>query len=79
MSISISIGSNIQDLENLQQTKDIISFVSNLLKSEDQEVIFANKTYTSLQISNLLKWYNDILNILYNAGSPEDFAPQLTH
>lgn len=79
MSISISIGSSNQDLENLQQTKDIISFVSNLLKSEDQEVIFANKTYTRLQIVNLLKWYDDLLNILYNAGSPEDFVPQLVH
>jgi hypothetical protein len=79
MSISISIGSSIQDLEKLQQTKDIISFVSNLLKSEDQEVIFANKTYTRLQIVNLLQWYDDLLNILYNAGSPEDFIPQLTH
>lgn len=79
MSISISIGSSTQDLENLQQTKDIISFVSNLLKSEDQEVIFANKTYTHLQIVNLLKWYDDLLNILYNAGSPEDFTPQLVH
>lgn len=74
MSISISIGSTVHDLENLQQTKDIISFVSNLLKSEDQEVIFANKNYTSLQINNLLKWYDDILNILYNAGSPEDYS-----
>jgi radical SAM superfamily enzyme len=79
MSISISIGSSIQDLEKLQQTKDIISFVSNLLKSEDQEVIFANKTYTYSQINNLSKWYDDILNILYNAGTPEDFVPQLTH
>jgi hypothetical protein len=79
MSISISIGSSIQDLEKLQQTKDIISFVSNLLKSEDQEVIFANKTYTRLQIVNLLQWYDDLLNILYNAGSPEDFVSQLVH
>lgn len=78
MSISISIGSSAQDLEYLQQTKDVISFVSNLLKSEDQEVIFANKTYTRLQIDKLLVWYKDLLDILYNAGTlDEEMIPSL--
>jgi hypothetical protein len=75
MSISISIGSNPQDILNLQKTKDIISFVGNLLKSEDQEFIFAKTNYTGNEIKSLLKWYGDLLDILYNAGTPEELFP----
>jgi hypothetical protein len=75
MSISISIGSNSQDILNLQKTKDIISFVENLLKSEDQEFIFAKTNYTRNEMKSLIKWYGDLLDILYNAGSPEELFP----
>jgi|688.fasta_scaffold07891_29 hypothetical protein len=75
MSISISIGSNPQDIANLQKTKDIISFVVNLLKSEDQEFIFAKSNYTTNEMKNLIKWYGDLLDILYNAGTPEELFP----
>jgi hypothetical protein len=75
MSISISIGSNSQDILNLQKTKDIISFVENLLKSEDQEFIFAKTNYTRNEMKSLIKWYGDLLDILYNAGTPEELFP----
>jgi len=75
MSISISIGSHPQDIINLQKTKDIISFVSNLIKSEDQEFIFAKSNYTRNDMQNLIKWYGDLLDILYNAGTPEELFP----
>ena len=75
MSISISIGSNPQDILNLQKTREIISFVSNLIKSEDQEFIFAKSNYTRNDMQNLIKWYGDLLDILYNAGTPEELFP----
>ena len=75
MSISISIGSNPQDIVNLQKTRDIISFVSNLIKSEDQEVIFAKSNYTRKDMQDLIKWYGDLLDILYNAGNSEELFP----
>jgi hypothetical protein len=75
MSISISIGSTPQDIANLQKTRDIISFVSNLIKSEDQEVIFAKSNYTRKDMQDLIKWYGDLLDILYNAGTVEELYP----
>jgi hypothetical protein len=77
MSILVSIGANDNDIKNLQMTQDIISFVSSLLKAEDHELLFANKNYTQAQVSDLLEWYNDILYILYNGGSSEDYSDLL--
>jgi len=74
MSISVSIGANDTDITNLQMTRDIILFVSSLLKAEDHVLLFANKTYTQSQIDNLVRWYNDLLNILYNAGTLEEVS-----
>ena len=72
MSISISIGSNVEDINNIHKTLDVLKFVSNLLKSEDQEAIFAEKTYTKTQIDELYDWYRDILFILHHAGTSEE-------
>ena len=72
MSILVSIGANDNDINNLQMTQDIISFVSSLLKAEDHELLFANKTYTQAQVDSLLSWYTDLLDILYNAGTLEE-------
>jgi hypothetical protein len=74
MSILVSIGANETDINNLQMTQDIISFVSSLLKAEDHELLFANKTYTQSQVDSLLSWYQDILSILYNGGNSEDYS-----
>ena len=74
MSILVSIGANETDINNLQMTQDIISFVSSLLKAEDHELLFANKTYTQSQVDSLLSWYDDILSILYNGGNSEDYS-----
>lgn len=75
MSILVSIGANDTDINNLQMTRDIISFVSSLLKAEDHVSLFANKSYTQSQIDELLQWYNDLLNILFNAGTLEEVPP----
>lgn len=78
MSISISIGSNPQDITNLQMTEDIISFVSSLLKAEDHVSLLADKTYTQSQVDSLLNWYHNLLDILYNAGTlEEEMIPSL--
>jgi hypothetical protein len=74
MSILVSIGANDNDIKNLQMTQDIISFVSSLLKAEDHELLFANENYTQTQINSLLEWYGDMLYILYNGGSSEDYS-----
>lgn len=74
MSILVSIRANETDINNLQMTQDIISFVSSLLKAEDHELLFASKTYTQSQVDSLLSWYQDILSILYNGGNSEDYS-----
>ncbi len=74
MSILVSIGANDTDINNLQMTHDIIAFVSSLLKAEDHELLFANKNYSQSQIDSLLSWYEDLLAILYNGGSSEDYS-----
>ena len=68
MSISISIGSTAQDIENLQKTKDLLSFVAS-------DSTFKQEKYTKEEVKQLVQWYDDLLNILYNAGTPEELIP----
>ena len=68
MSISISIGSTAQDIENLQKTKDLLSFAASNSNLNQEK-------YTKEEVKDLIQWYDDILNILYNAGTPEELIP----
>lgn len=74
MSILVSIGANETDISNLQMTRDIISFVSSLLKSQNVTALLADVTYTDTEIHSLLNWYDDLLAILYNGGNTEDYS-----
>lgn len=78
MSILVSIGANETDISNLQMTRDIISFVSSLLKAEDHIALLAERTYTQTEINSLLSWYDDLLAILYNGGTAEDYSDLIT-
>ena len=69
MSMSVSIGSNPQDIENLILAKDIAKFVSSLMKAEDHSVIFADANYTQQQINDFRSWIDDILFIIHNSGT----------
>ena len=78
MSISISIGYNNQDLDKIQKTITYLYELKNITKDiqpDDSQIKSSNHTD---DITNLILWYEDILRILYNGGSPEDFNQNLT-
>lgn len=74
MSILVSIGSNPDDIKNLQAAKDITKFVSSLMKAEDHTLIFADKNYSQKEIDQVSQWLDNILYILYNGGNLEDIT-----
>ena len=69
MSMSVSIGSTSQDIENLILAKDIAKFVSSLMKAEDHTILFADNNYTQKQIEDFRSWVDDIIFILHNSGT----------
>lgn len=69
MSILVSIGSDPSDIKNLIIAKDLIKFVSSLMKAEDHTVLFADSNYTEKQIQDVRQWIDNILSILYNGGN----------
>jgi hypothetical protein len=77
MSISISIGYNNQDLDKIQKTITYLYELKNITKDiqpNDSQIKSLNHND---DITNLIQWYEDILRILYNGGSPEDFNTNL--
>jgi hypothetical protein len=69
MSILVSVGSNTDDIKNLQIAKDVTSFISDLINDKDNNSILSDKHYTQSEIDKASKWFDDILSILYNGGN----------
>jgi hypothetical protein len=77
MSISISIGYNNQDLDKIQKTITYLYELKNITKDiEPNDFQIKSLTHND-DITNLILWYEDMLRILYNGGSPEDFNTNL--
>lgn len=72
MSIMVSIGNDTNDITNLEIAKDLVKFVSSLMKAEDHTTLFADSNYSQKQIEDLRIWLDNILSILYNGGNIED-------
>lgn len=69
MSISVMIGSNPKDIHKIQSTLNILNELKLLMTNEVSE------PSTNLKhLEDLCKWYQNILNILYNGGSSTDFV-----
>lgn len=69
MSILVSVGSNPDDIKNLQIAKDVTSFISDLINDKDNNSILSDKDYVQSEINKASKWFDDILSILYNGGN----------
>ena len=71
MSILVSIGSNPSDIKNLTIAKDLVKFVSSLMRAEDHTVLFADSNYSQKEIEDLREWIDSIISIMYNGGNIE--------
>jgi hypothetical protein len=65
MSINVIIGSDLDDLNKIKQTVDILKFVNNIENKE-------NFTVNTDSIETLIDWYNSLLNIIMYVGNPEE-------
>ena len=74
MSISISIGSSSEDIQNLQNTKLYLSFIKTLFTDSNSTIEFNDIKFNTEDVDSLINWYNVIVNILLTGGSSTDLA-----
>lgn len=70
MSINVMIGSDPKDIFRIQSTVNVL----NELKTSLNQNSDSTTTIVTDHLEDLSKWYQDILNILYNGGSSEDYS-----
>lgn len=63
MSFYVSIGSS-DDIKNLQKTQKYLRRYSELYQPEDERQ----------EVKDLISWYDNIFNILFNGGNSEDMS-----
>ena len=74
MSISISIGSSSEDIQNLQNTKLYLSFIKTLFPDPNSTIEFNDTKLNTEDLDSLITWYNVIVNILLTGGSSTDLG-----
>jgi len=68
MTISIAIGSDVNDIRNIQDTIKILKYTQNIIRDGNLSLPDDNiyKNYTSEDLDKITDWYNGIYNILTN-------------
>lgn len=75
MSINIMIGSDPKDIRRIQSTVNVLNEVKTFLTTDKLDPNSEMLNASSLNyLEDLSKWYQDILNILYNGGNTQDIV-----
>lgn len=80
MSISVAIGSDYQDIKNIQDTITILNFVRNLVSNKSLHIANDSASAPDIDldydyVDNILDWYTGIYQILVDVSVFADTSP----